>query len=275
MYKAKYIKARDRYYESSAKNEELRNELKTVVQDVRELKSEIKMLIHTILGVAPDLEPTFSSDELGEDEGLDQDTQEMPHQFSHREDGLKGGRGETKAGATDRFYLGHQVEGYAHDTGSRSAAVKDASHFHHRNKPVATSTFTHPVHRSSGEPNGRYNQVSRRPYEEDVLLFENESDLHNYDEGPSSPYGAAFRKEQDHGLYYEDHSRPSPSSRHRSSQRSGEPLGHHPHQHSTRPLESRYHSNGNPQLRATAGADRSISPDDRYPNHYASRAYRN
>lgn len=147
------------------------------------------MLINTILEAAPELEPSMSSDDFVDDEGLDQDIQESLYNTPHRDDVPK----NTRDDLIDRAYYSQQADEYAHEhLNSRSAAPKELSpHFRHSRMNPASYSPT--LQRSGREPNGRNpHQSSRRKYEEVDNFYDNdEPDSHDYgDDSALSPYGA-------------------------------------------------------------------------------------
>ncbi|KAJ9072805.1 hypothetical protein DSO57_1023324 [Entomophthora muscae] len=233
------------------------------------------MLINTILGAAPELEPSLTSEDMGEEEAFDQDIQELQYS-SHREEGSKNGRGDPREDFNDRSYY-NQEEYALESLSSRTAMPKDSSpHFRQHSRMSASSSYSPTLQRSGREPNGRVShQPSRLKYEEAENMFDaEEAASRDYEDSALSPYGAPLQDEQDQGPYYEDHSRPSSSSRHRSSHRGGDLPGYHPYPQSSRQPESRHRSNGNGHNRSSIKTELSVSPDGRYSTSYSHRSYR-
>jgi len=261
-YKAKYLKARERYHEYVTRNDMLKNELSNVITDVNELKDEIRVLINTILGTAPEYEPTFTSDEAFED-GL-----ETSGLAGH----LEGGRNDS-TGLNGRDYEDEEVHDY--DSTPRSARhVPNEPSPHYRQSRQANSILYSPSqrpHRTGS--NGRHAHPSRRQYDDlaDDSYVQEEHNSRDYADNGPSPYNDPDG-DQDN-LYYAEENNRSTSSRHRTSAHRPNDNQFHPYSQTARSSDSRNRNNSNGHR--TGNPADIPSPDSRYPNSYSHRSYRN
>lgn len=256
-YKAKYLKARERFHEFVARNDLLKSELTSVVTDVQELRDEIKALINTIIGTAPEYEPSFTSDEAfeeglelsGHPEGVGDNTMNGRDLYDEGDNGVDKGYAQRRLDEHDDY-----------ETTPRSNRAAPNTHSPHFRQPrqAAAASYSPSPRPQRTNPNGRPTyQSSRRQYEESV------------DDG--------FAQDDRNSQVYAENGAISPynNSRHRSTHRGGDSQ-FHPYPQASRSSESRSR-NGNGH-RASNGAAASVvengSPDSRYSN-YSHRSYRN
>ncbi|KAI9296866.1 hypothetical protein K502DRAFT_147459 [Neoconidiobolus thromboides FSU 785] len=106
-YKAKYLRAKEKYQELLTNNDEVREELVNAAEEVKQLKEEIKMLLNTIAEADPSLIPEDSSEEELDDgknlPPIDPDEKEYKYKYVSK-DKFKDGEVEMEREDNMNYY---------------------------------------------------------------------------------------------------------------------------------------------------------------------------